>query len=118
MCKVPLVGVADAKDLYDKLSQDTSFGSQKSLAFSMASMRQSLRRPNASFRWTATETLFVDAGTKLMDCAALCQTLLSGKWSIEFKAGFTKQSSKGKKASKVGDAEPGDELPGRVPAKI
>ena len=50
-----------------------------------------------------------------MDCAALRQILLTGTWSIEFKAGFTKQTSKGKKPAAVGDAEPGDKLPGRVP---
>ena len=91
-------------------------GTQKSLAFTVAAMRQSLRRPNTSYRWTATENLFVDAGTKLMDNSSLRQALLAGKWSIEFTAGFTKQTSKGRKTAKVGEAEQtGDELPGRLP---
>ena len=57
-----------------------------------------------------------DAGTKLMDCAVLRQTPFGwhGKWSIDFKAGFKKQTSKGKKAWNVGDAEPRDKFPGRV----
>ena len=48
----------------------------------------------------------------MMDNSALRETLLLGRWSIEFKAGFTKQTSKGKK--KLENVASG-ELPGRVP---
>ena len=62
--KVPLCVVVDAKDVYDKGNSDTSsYGSQKSLAFTVAWLRSILRRPNTSLRWTATENMFADAGT-------------------------------------------------------
>ena len=54
VCKVPLVGVTDAKDTFDRVTQDVGFGAQKSLAFTVASIRQQLKRPNTMMRWTAT----------------------------------------------------------------
>ena len=111
VCKVPLVGVTDAKDSYDRLTMDTGFGTQKSLCFTLAALRQQLRRPNTGYRWTATSNLFVDAGTKLMDNTVLRQTLQKGQWSIEYVEGFTKQSTKKKKEV----ADDGAELPGRPP---
>lgn len=67
ICKVPLVGVTDAKDTCDRISQDTGFGTQKSLCFTAAKIRQTLRRPNTTMRWTPTANMFVDAGAKWMD---------------------------------------------------
>ena len=49
-----MVGVTDAKDVYDRLTMDTGFGVQESLAFTEAALRQQLRRPRTSCRWTAT----------------------------------------------------------------
>ena len=92
VCKVMMVGVTDAKDVFDRLTMDTGFGVQKSLAFTVAALRQQLRRPRTSYRWTATANCFVDAGTKMMDNEQLRLTLLKGEWSIEFKEGFTKQT--------------------------
>ena len=57
--------VVDAKDVHDKGNSDTSsFGSQKSLAFTIAWMRSVLRRPNTALKWTATENMWVEAGTE------------------------------------------------------
>jgi hypothetical protein len=53
VCRVMLVGVTDAKDVYDRLTMDTSFSVQKSLAFTVAAFRQQLRRPRTSFRLQA-----------------------------------------------------------------
>ena len=108
--KVPLVGVTDAKDCYDRLTSDTGFGTQKSLSFTLASLRQQLRRPNTGFRWTATMNMWVDSGTKLMDNSAMRKVLRTGEWSIEFNTEFTKQTSKGKKASDVVQLLPGRSL--------
>lgn len=66
---VPLVRVTDAKDTFDCVTRDTGFGNQKSLMFTISSIRQQLRRPQTSFRQTATANMFVDAGTKWMDAA-------------------------------------------------
>ena len=105
---VPMLGVTDAKDTYDRVTQDTGFGTQKSLAFTLAALRQQLRRPNTSYRWTATSNMWVDAGTKLMDTTALRTTLLGGEWSVEYSPEFVKQTAKTRKK-----AEAVDELPGR-----
>ena len=109
VCMVPLVGVTDAKDTYDKLTKDTGFGTQKSLSFTLASLRQSLRRPNTSFRWTATANMFVDTGTKRMNNDNLRRTLLRGEWSVEYTEEFVKQTSKQKKAVEAVEGA----LPGR-----
>eukprot|EP00435_Cladocopium_sp_Y103_P054053 s1186_g17.t1 len=109
--RVPLVGVTDAKDTFDSVTRDTGFGNQKSLMFSISSIRQQLRRPQTSYRWTATANMFVDAGTKWMDAAHLRSTLSRGEWSIEYRPEFVKQTSKKKPAAEsvVDDAD----LPGR-----
>ena len=81
--KVPLTGVTDAKDCYDRVTSDVGFGDQKSLMFSIASIRQQLRRPQTSYRWTATSNMFVDCGTKAMDLTSARRFLeVSGALSI------------------------------------
>ena len=73
---IPLTVVVDAKDVYDKSTSDTpSFGSQKSLAFTVAWIRNVLRRPNTSIRWTSTANMLVDCLTKEMECAYFQQVL-------------------------------------------
>ena len=99
---MPLVGVTDAKDTFDRVTQDVGFGTQKSIAFTVASIRQQLKRPNTMMRWTATANNFVDAGTKLMDTTHLRQILQKGEWSIEYTQEYTKQNLK--------KAKPGDEV--------
>ena len=65
---VPLVVVTDAKDVYDKNTSDTpSYGSQKSLAFTVAWLRNLLRREGTKLKWTSTENMWVDGGTKDMN---------------------------------------------------
>ena len=61
VCLVPLMGVTDAKDCYDRVSQDVGFGTQKSLAFTIAAIRQQLRRPQTSYRWTSTQNIWDQA---------------------------------------------------------
>ena len=117
---VPLTVVVDAKDTYDKASSDpSSFGSQKSLAFTVAWLRAVLRRPNPSFWWTATANMFCDAGTKRTDVSHLRETLGRGVWSITYSPNFVKQVSKGKRAAKpfvVTTAEfPDEPLDGSAP---
>ncbi|CAE7426409.1 unnamed protein product, partial [Symbiodinium sp. KB8] len=118
---VPLTVVVDAKDVYDKAGSDTgSFGSQKSLAFTIAWLRAILRRPNTSLRWTSTANMFADAGTKAMDVEHLQDTLRRGTWSITYSPSFIKQVAKGKRtpaqAPVAASADlPGEPLDGRDP---
>jgi hypothetical protein len=109
---IPLVGVVDAKDTYDKVGSDTStFGQQKALAFTVAWLRQQFRRPSMFLRWTSTENMFADAGTKLMDTSHLRRVLREGQWSIEYQPSFIKAVVKKAKATKVNEA---DSPPGTV----
>ena len=65
---VPMLGVLDAKDSYDRLAKDTTtMGSTRSLAYTVGWMRRVFRRPRIMIKWTATENMFMDAGTKDMD---------------------------------------------------
>ena len=89
---VGLAVVTDAKDVYDKGSSDTpTYGSQKALAFTVAWIRDALRRPRTSLRWTSTENMFVDAGTKDMDQQHMQRILMSGRWSVKYRPSFVKQ---------------------------
>ena len=100
MDAVPLMQVTDAKDVFDKGSSDTpTYGSQKNLAFTIAWMRSVLARPNTCLRWTSTENMFVDAGTKEMDVDHMHRIIQSGTWSVEFNQTYVKQTSKKTKAS-------------------
>ena len=84
------------KDVHDKGNSDTTgYGSQKSLAFTVAWMRSVLRKPNSSLKWTATETMWVDVGTKEMDLSHMRITVRRGTWSIRFSPESTKQDSSG-----------------------
>ena len=65
---IPMILVVDAKDVFDKSTSDTpSYGSQKSLAFTISWIRSQLRRPNVEIKWTATQNMLIDCGTKEMD---------------------------------------------------
>ena len=78
---VPMHVVVDAKDVHDKANSDTSsFGSQQSLAFTVAWLRAVLRRPNTRLKWTSPQNMFVDAGTKEMDLTHLRAILDAGEW--------------------------------------
>ncbi|CAE7234040.1 pol [Symbiodinium sp. CCMP2456] len=108
---VPLCVVVDAKDVYDKSNSDSnSFGSQKSLAFTIAWMRSVLRRPNTGLRWTSTENMWADGGTKEMDLTHMREIMASGRWSVTYSPSFVKQVSKGKR--KKPEPSPAAELLG------
>ena len=109
--QVPLTGVTDAKDCYDRVTSDVGFGNQKSLMFSIANIRQQLRRPQTSYRWTATSNMYIDCGTKAMDGKMLRETLQRGIWSIEYLPEFTRQTFKKKKEAE--SLEKAADLPGR-----
>lgn len=61
-CKaIPLRLVTDAKDVFDKSSSDTpTYGSQRSLAFTVAWIREILRKPCTRIHWTSTENMVID----------------------------------------------------------
>ena len=62
---IPLNLVTDAKDVYDKGMSDTAtYGSQKSLAFTIAWMREMFRRPRTTLSWTSTENMLCVVGPK------------------------------------------------------
>ena len=86
---VPLTVVVDAKDVFDKCLSDTpSFGSQKSLAFTVSWLRSTLRMPNTALRWTATQNMLIDALTKDMEVDHLQSVLQKGRWCMKFNAAF------------------------------
>ena len=102
---IGLIVVTDAKDTYDKGNSDTpSYGSQKSLAFTVAWLRGMIAKPNVALRWTATSNMFVDAGTKDMPQDHMRQTLDSGEWSFRYDEKYVKQAIKPKKPSAEGPA--------------
>ena len=108
--KVPMLGVIDAKDAHDKVASDNnSWGSLKSLAYTIAWLRQQFRRPNVSIRWTATENMFVDAGTKNMPTDHFRRILRGAVWSVIQNFDFVKP-----KKSKTSKFEPlkSDNVPG------
>ena len=110
---IPLTVVVDAKDVFDKASSDTpSYGSQKSLAFTVAWVRSVLRKPNTSLRWTSTENLFVDGGTKDMDLSHMRQILSRGRWSAKYNTDFIKSKSKPLKDKAV--VSTSEKLPGQT----
>ena len=103
---VGLTVVTDAKDVYDKGSSDTpTYGSQKALAFTVAWIRDILRRPRTNLRWTSTENLFVDCGTKDMDQSHMQKILMSGRWSVKYRPALVKQTVKKVKKSPATDGE-------------
>ena len=92
---VKLTAVVDAKDVHDKSNSDTAtFGSQKSLAFTITWMRSVLRQSNTALKWTSTENMWVDGGTKDMDLSHMRRIMQAGRWSISFSPDFVKQVSK------------------------
>ena len=113
MNAVKMTGVVDAKDVYDKVNSDTaSFGSQKSMAFTIAWLRSLLRRPNTALKWTATSNMFADAGTKQMSLEHLRKILAAGTWSISYSPEFQKQVYKAKSAKPSTNSTACAELPG------
>ena len=86
---VPLTVVTDAKDVYDKGGSDTpSYGAQKSLAFTVAWIRSMLGRTGTDLKWTSTENMFIDAGTKDMDLSHIHRILDQCKWSVKYSPSF------------------------------
>ena len=88
--QIPLQLVTDAKDNFDKCNSDTpTYGSQKSLAFTIA--QPALRKENTTMSWTSTQNMFADGGTKLMKLEHMSKILQSNEWSVTFSPDFVKQ---------------------------
>ena len=82
---IPMTVVVDAKDVHDKANSDTSsYGSQKSLAFTVSWLRSVLRRPRTVLKWTSTSNMWCDANTKDMDLTHLRSILSSGRWCVTY----------------------------------
>lgn len=78
---VSMTTLVDAKDMHDKGNSDTSsFGSQKSLAFTIAWIGSVLRCPNTALKWTAAANMCVDAGTNEMDLSHLRTIMELASW--------------------------------------
>ena len=113
VCHVPLGVVSDAKDVYDKSVSDTpTYGSQKSLAFSVAWIREVLRKDRTKVHWTSTENMLIDCGTKEMNPVHLRTVLDRCKWSITYNPSYVKQTTKPSKP--VAERARNLSLPGRV----
>ena len=111
---VEMTVVTDAKDIYDRCSSDTStYGSQKSLAFTVAWLRAILQKPNTTLRWTSTQNMLADCGTKEMEVEHLHCILKDWEWSASYDASFVKQG-KSKAVKKVKQSAhvtlPGEEM--------
>lgn len=92
---VPLQLVTDAKDNYDKCNSDTpTYGSQKSLAFTIAWLRSALRKENTSMAWTSAQNMFADGGTKMMKLDHMASILQKNEWCVTFSPDFVKQTVK------------------------
>ena len=114
MAAVEMCVVVDAKDVHDKGNSDTpSYGSQKSLPFTVAWLRSQLKQPGTSLKWTSTENMWADGGAKLMDLTHMRRIMASGEWSVKYCPDFVKQVSKAAKAKPVKLAA-GAELPGEA----
>eukprot|EP00435_Cladocopium_sp_Y103_P018581 s757_g4.t1 len=105
---IPMAVVTDSKDCYDKGTSDTpSFGSQKSLCFSIAWIRTQLAKERTELKWTNTENMFVDCGTKEMSAEHVHRILSECRWSFRYSPDFVKQTIKSKK----GGMKPAESLP-------
>ena len=95
---IPHVQITDAKDLYDKGNSDTAtYGAQKSLGFTIGWVRATLARAATSLKWTSTDNMFVDCGTKDMDESYLHRILAAGRWCYTYNQEYVKQGKSGKK---------------------
>ena len=111
--EVPLGLVSDAKDVFDKSVSDTpTYGSQKSLAFSVAWIREVLRKDRTRIHWTSTENMLIDCGSKEMNPQHLKAVLSKGSWSITYNPSYVKQTTKPAKP-KLAHVQ-SSTLPGRV----
>ena len=105
MCAIPLAVITDAKDVFDKGCSDTpTYGSQKSLAFTVAWIRGVMAQPNTMLRWTATENMFVDCNTKDMCRDHVHKILNSGRWSVVYNQDFVKQKTGKRLGGMTGNA--------------
>ena len=110
---IPVLLVTDAKDVFDKTSSDTpTYGSQKSLAFTVGWIREVLRKARTSIAWTATENMVIDCGAKEMSTDHLRAVLEKGHWSVTYNPSFVKQTAKSKRAPR--QLVCSSSLPGRV----
>ena len=90
---VSMTTLVDAKDVHDKGKlRHKQFGSQKSLAFTIAWIRSVLRRPNTAVKWTAAENMWVDAGTKEMDLSHLRKIMELGSWCYNLRPAICQAS--------------------------
>ncbi|CAK9100569.1 Alpha-galactosidase (Melibiase) [Durusdinium trenchii] len=100
----------NAEDTYDRGNSDCpTYGAQKSMAFAVAWVRQTLNGYNSSLKWTATANMWVDAGTKAMPLDHMQEILAKGKWSYVYHQDYVKQNPKKKTPEKIGMTA---ELPG------
>ena len=104
---VRALAVGDARDCYDKVVKETSsFGSRKSMAFTVAALRQVFHGDDKmDIRWTATENMLTDALTKPMSLDHIRSIMKGRKWCIKYDEQFLK-AKRTKKAA-----------PGATPAK-
>ena len=117
---IQMTAVVDAKDVHDKGNSDTpSYGSMKSMAFSIAWMRSVLRKPQTCLKWTATDNMWIDGGTKDMDLTHMRRIMTNGSWAITFNPEFVKQVTKARSSKPMKQIAcaviPGERLSGDDP---
>ena len=92
--------VVDAKDTHDKVTTDLStIGARRSLAFTVAWLKQQFRGANLGCRWTSAENMIGDCLTKYMEGSHLRRTLVRGTWSFTYHPDFLKAKVKSARRS-------------------
>ena len=80
---------------------------RKGLCFSIAWIRTELAKERTDLKWTNTENMFVDCGTKEMPADHVHRILSECRWSFRYSPDFVKQTIKSKKDGK----KPAESLP-------
>ena len=111
---VILLNVTDAKDSFDRVTSDkNSLGTRRSLALTMAWLKQQFRQRNVFCRWTDTSNMLADPLTKGMDATHLVKMLERGTWAVTYCYDFIKTKASGRGAAAV-PMESRELLPGRA----
>jgi hypothetical protein len=86
---VTFSSVTDPKDTYDRVISDkNSLGARRSLALTVAGLKQQLRGKSIFHSWTDTSNMLTDPLTKPMDAMRLDEMLERGTWSVTHNQDF------------------------------
>ena len=88
---IPFMVVTDAKDAYDKVVSDkNTLGTRRSLAMTLAWLKQQFRGRNIKARWTDASNMLTDPLTKDMNASHLVKMLDRETWAVTYNQDFVK----------------------------